>query len=245
MRTAYWLISMRRSGTHLIANYIKAITGAKLHNNIQTQQFLEAHEKKHRLHNDEGNSLFIIEDMSPKVIPELCSANHFVDAIGEYDRHCYVINVRDPINVLASRIKHWNLLSSEGKWVNKQLAYGWLGDFLSAYIEKKVELQPTIFSNYNSFITDKEHRKAIYDSIAKSVDKSRSFENVEDVLDYVDPNGGGSSFTGMDIKREKQKDNWKYYKDCPAFRDLIGEDLVAIALEYFDVDYMETHKEKK
>jgi len=226
MSTAVHFVSLRRSGTHPIAGFIQKATNTKLWNNQFIQHFIEAEKEGRRLLNSE-NSLIIYEDHSPWFVSQqLTEHKYFQKAIGTYDKHVIVVNFRDCYNLFASRIKHWDLMSSEGKHINTNMLYSVTGDFLKLYIENATLPQPTCKVKYNSFIENVEERKELYDFLERKTDIDlQSFEKADESLNEVDVNGNGSSFVGRK-KRDNYHNGYEYYSDLEVFRNIFTEPLI-------------------
>lgn len=230
-KIAIHLFSLRRSGTHLIANFIEKATSTHLYNNFYLGNIKDA--DKRVINTD--RSLFVYEDQSPvALMNELVSNSMYKDILGEYDKHIAVINMRDPVNLWASRTKHWHLLSSEGKHIDKGMVFGLTGTYLNMFIEDIKLPHPSFKNNYNQFVDTKEGRKELHDFLSKYTD-TIPFKECESVIDVVPVDGGGSSFTGRE-KRDNYHNGYLYYRDAVAFRNLIDDGIVKVSKDLFEVE---------
>jgi hypothetical protein len=137
-----------------------------------------------------------------------------------------IVILRDPYNLFASRIKHYDLLSSEKTWVDENGATKLWRMYAKVFLEKPKGI---ILVNYNEFIKSVEYRK----NLAKKL----KCEFKDDTIQRVSDNGLGSSFDCLDYDGKAQKmpvfDRWTQYKDIEAFRGLFTPEIVQLSKQIF------------
>ncbi len=137
------------------------------------------------------------------------------------DRYDLLI-IRDPFNLLASRLKN-NFLavkSSQGNFVDL-----WL-DYAKEYLGETNQLQHNkVCVNYNLWVNNRDYRQ----EIASKLD----IEFTDVGIDTVHGCGGGSSFDGREFDGKANKmdvnNRWKHYLEDPTYRELIDNEQL---LEY-------------
>ena len=109
-------------------------------------------------------------------------------------------------------------MSSGKKWINPQAAGLWKM-YAEAFLNPKGNI---LYVNYNTFLVDIEYRKKL------SKDLGGVF--CDESLNFVDDNGQGSSFDGVDYNGNAKEmpvfDRWKEYKDIEAFKELFTEEVI-------------------
>ncbi|MGK7951238.1 MAG: hypothetical protein AB4368_21255 [Xenococcaceae cyanobacterium] len=137
------------------------------------------------------------------------------------DRYDLLI-IRDPFNLLASRLKN-NFLAV--KSARSSFADLWL-DYAKEYLGETNRLQHNkVCVNYNLWVNNKDYRQEIASKL--------NIEFTDVGIDTVHGCGGGSSFDGREFDGQANKmdvnNRWKHYLEDPTYRKLINNDRL---LEY-------------
>ena len=144
-----------------------------------------------------------------------------------YKEHHRLVLLRDPYNTFASRIKHYDLMSVKGTWIDVDNATFCWRQYANAYLEN-----PSEYILYNHFIEDEEYRKEICERVGGTYS--------DDTLPYVDDPGGGSSFDGRLYNGRAQEmkvfNRWEEYADNAAFRALFTPEIRQLSKEIFDYE---------
>jgi len=201
------MLGIRRSGNSPIRNWItEQFEGSR--------QFINATPDimSHLDQFEEKDFVISFEEMPPQLLEQV-----------ECDKK--VLILRDPFNLAATRVKHYDLMSSGKKWVSPNAIALWKM-YAEEFIKPKSDF---ICINYNRFLTDIEYRK----EISKELGGKFSDES----LDFVDDNGQGSSFDGMDFDGNAREmpvfERWKAYADVEAFRELFTPEIIKLSKEIF------------
>jgi hypothetical protein len=221
----YNLLGLRRSGIHMLANYIAAASKSKLHSNL-THDTLGTKGK-----DVYSNNVYVYEDINPATVTDLSPAE------------LTICIVRDPLNLAASRIKHYDAISSEGNWISRIVSLFAHGVYHKMMLDKtKIGDTATIYVIYNKFVKDVSYRKSFLESITK-FQKDLDFQAAEDTLKLVSITGA-STWDSRDVSPvDMQTDQrYLYYSDLPAFRHLLPTELLAQAETVYDVRYNFLHE---
>ena len=213
------LLGLRRSGTHMVANYMSAITNKSIKNNI-----------KHDIvgTNHKSEDILVVEDINPTTIKET------------QDNDIFIVVIRDPLNMASSRIKHYDIVSSEGKYINIPMAMAHFPTYYQMYINNyQIDKKPTFYVNFNKFTTDLDYRKTLVDFLEAQGIDTVHISNAEGTLDYVDINGSGSSFDGRNIEAKDMKihQRYLYYWDLDSFKSILKPDDMKKVEEVFNIKY--------
>ena len=180
------------------------------------------------------NAVFVVEDHFILKDTQRLIKNDFMSgALGKYDSHKFVVILRDPMNLWANRLKLYNTISSEGKWINKAPTIHNYNDYLNCYIQNQQLGVETVYVNYNFFTKDFEYRE-------KLAGNEELFTQAEDTLKHIDPNGTGSTWdNNIDPKKMKVEQRYLNYKDSSAFRKLYTPEVQKINSEVFNLPVFE------
>jgi hypothetical protein len=144
--------------------------------------------------------------------------------VGKSGRRFDVLIMRDPFNLLASRIKRGfiHVKSSDRTFVElwKEYAKEYLG-------ETNYSTQNKVCVNYNRWIRDIDYRRSLAETLGFKFSDA-NFSNVAG-------NAGGSSFDGTQYAQQASKmdvvGRWKHYQDDEFYRQLLSDREL---LEYSD-----------
>jgi hypothetical protein len=229
---------IRRSGNRVIASWAANQYAPPVHNpiNPSLDYLLDCHRNNRPVngHHKWG------EVMTARVLP---FEEHSIDsvaipgdnrmlfrAIGESKELHRLVILRDPYNLFATRTKHYELLSSSGKWIDRRTAtFRWL-EYAKAFTGETTLPGGTICVPYNRFITDLAYRKRLSEQLGGKFNDGS--------LDIVDDNGGGSSFDGTEYSGNARAmpvtERWKMYADNEAFRSLFTDEIRDYSKKIFD-----------
>ena len=139
--------------------------------------------------------------------------------------HKKVLILRDPANLFASRVKHYDALSSKKQYISPMVTDLWLN-----HAKRFLKPGDIIAVNHQTFLTDEKYRKGI----AKKLGASKFCDCT---LDRVDDNGQGSSFDGLDYDGNATEmpvfERWKEYADLQCFRDLFTDEIKELAVTIY------------
>ncbi|MEM0979381.1 MAG: hypothetical protein AAGH78_03810 [Cyanobacteria bacterium P01_H01_bin.58] len=234
-------IGLRRSGNHAVLHWIRAQEpNAKFLNNVsvETSPFRHYHlHFPHKGFHDEAWGTFTpkdcfiysYEDHSLAEIVNSKTEKRHDLYIGKTQNRYDVLVLRDPFNLLASRLRKGYLdVKTEGitlveMWIEHAKEY--VGE--TSYLTNK---EVTI--NYNQWFLDKDYRQ----EIAAALDIKFS----DSGLDYVSSYGGGSSFDEQGLSGNAQTMNvtnrWQSFANDERFLALIrNEELLHYSDKIFGV----------
>jgi len=217
------IIGIRRSGLHIVSDYITEISKLQFNNNINHNLYLQKELKVGQIYLFEDADLIEFNKMTPQI--DIAQVKN-------------VIVIRDPLNMCASRIKHYSLMSSEGLYINPSALHQWKLYFDCYTHKKKLTGIETIYVNYNKFITSAPYRSEITNQLNGVKDHKESKSEAR-ILDSININGGGSSFDGMHAKVMDNKyiERYKYYRELSVFQNLFTKDELKIIEDNFDIHY--------
>ncbi len=142
-------------------------------------------------------------------------APNFLDSL-ECDHKALIL--RDPFNLFATRTKHYDALSSKKRWINPMVTDLW-SMYADVFLGKH---EGIICISYNKFVTDAKYRKWLSKKLGGT------FGDLS--LSYVDDNGQGSSFDGVDFDGRAAEmpvlSRWEHYAGVPAFVDLFTPEII-------------------
>ena len=234
-------IGLRRSGNHAVLHWIRAQEpNAKFLNNVsvETSPFRHYHlHFPHKGFHDEAWGTFkpkecfiySYEDHSLAEIVNSKTEKRHDLYIGKTQNRYDILVLRDPFNLLASRLRKGYLdVKTEGitlieMWIEHAKEYVGETSYLT---NKKVTI------NYNQWFLDKGYRQEI--AVALDVEFSDSG------LDYVSSYGGGSSFDEQGLSGSAQTMNvtnrWQSFANDERFLALIrNEELLHYSDQIFGV----------
>ena len=137
--------------------------------------------------------------------------------LGKSAKRYDVLILRDPFNLLASRLKK-NF--RDVKTAEKTAVALWL-EYAREYLGETSYLKHhKICINYNQWFGDESYRKNLLDRLGIAY--------VNQGLGQVGTWGGGSSFDGTEFKGQEDKmdllGRWKHFADDPEYRKLFHND---------------------
>lgn len=232
---------LRRTGNHAIIGWIRSQHPAKSwHLNHppagkNPYQYLYAHYKKPHLRQEaigkfEKKSLLIIS-YEDQPLDQICSPKFekFHDVYVGLSEACFnVLILRDPFNLLASRLKSkMSSLDDDSAYNALQLWKAYAREFLN---ETQLLKGNKICINYSQWHLDKPYRQ----ELAKSMDLVFTDSGRERVRGY----GGGSSFDGRNLDGNASQldilNRWQAFEDVSQFWQLFrDEELLHYAKSIF------------
>ncbi len=231
------ILGMRRSGNHLVINWIRGQTHATnvFFNNIKTASHPFKAWPDYSLHRGPARPRIILsyEDQSLDTVrsgPLLPFLEQRLAKPG-VRLFCGVV-LRDPYNLFASRLKKWPERFESGADIAAQRQMYLDHCNLSRDAQALFGDTPIRPIYYNRLLADPAFRN----------DLSRQFDLAQGDagLDDVPMNGGGSSFDGYDIDHQQIQrgvfDRWRGFQDDPRFRKAVDDPRVRdIAETLFDM----------
>jgi hypothetical protein len=229
--TLITLFGIRRSGIHLVANFLASQFDEPVHilNNQSIEQFIAAEQSGVDGKLEPVNARVVIFEEHPITALEAAEDHDFFPSLlGQYKNVHQVVLLRDPYNLFASRLKHYpECLSVEETWIKSSyITQQWL-----SYAERFQNPDGIIPLSYNKLISSKDDRKRIFKAIGGD-------KYTDEALSKIDPNGGGSSFTGQNetITPAQTGNRYRHYWDIKCFRDMFTPDYVTKAKEIFGMN---------
>jgi len=233
------LWGLRRSGIHMVGNYLAALTDAVIHNNTNPQAILQAEQAAKQVLPSALSRILIYEDQDLAAAEQIALHNWCAKAIGVADAAIHVVIIRDPANLAASRIKHYDAISSEGRWINKAIAIGNYQQYVSAAHGRQLGGK-TLCVCYNRFVGDVAARMTITEQIAEMITLApRARQKAENTLRKIDKNGNGSTWDGRAVPPAQMDvtGRYRYYAHLPAFRALFSSGFLRECEKYFGLTY--------
>lgn len=134
------------------------------------------------------------------------------------DRYDILI-LRDPFNLIASRLKHGRMLSELGRTT---IVDRWV-DYAREFIGETQYLKHhKICINYNRWFQDVEYRHSLADLL--------QLEFTDAGIDKMTYHGGGSSFEGRELDGKATQldvlNRWQHFKDDPIYQKLVEDDRI-------------------
>ena len=148
------------------------------------------------------------------------------DILSSFRADKKIVILRDPFNLFASRIRHYNLLSPSGSgWIDKEMTKRlWL-----MYAKIFFQIPEIIFISYNKFIKEEDYRRTICKKIGGTF-QDNSIHRVND-------NGLGSSFDGIRYDGNAQEmkvfDRWKEFQNNKYFIQLFTDEIRGLSNRIF------------
>ena len=223
-------IGLRRSGNHAVINWIKKQEKGfvKFLNNVKPQQspyrFYYAHFPEEEFRREAWSNfsekdclIYSYEDHELDYIAAQKFERKHDYYVGKTAKRYDVILLRDPFNLLASRLKkgYMTVKNPDRSVVDLWISYA--REFLG---ETQHLTQNKIFINYNLWVSNVEYRE----QIATKLDLD--FSDVG--FDHVGGYGGGSSFDGIAMRGKAASMNvanrWKHFYDNDEFRLLLNNE---------------------
>ncbi len=234
MRTLIFQLSIRRSGTHVIGDWIEKQFAPPRKNILNVKYPLLEH--KNRLAPEEVrdgklNCLIVSFESWPlETIWKVEDNNQFEKLFGRYDDIKFLICLRDPWNLFASRIKHGV------KRLRHPADYLWV-EYATAFLKKPYEAEYILYHEFLSKIT---RRRKLSKALGGTFDDTN--------IDAVPKYGDGSSFDGQAYNgRGREMDvfgRWRQYWDAEEFQALFTDEVKALAKKIFGTDDPEKFEAK-
>ena len=229
------IVGLRRTGNHAITNWIKKQERGKIGyiNNAPCEKnpylhFYERHlsYKKYpqKIRNLKRKSqgkftkhdclLYSHEDYSLEQVTNQELAKKHDIYLGKSGEKYDVLIIRDPFNLLASRLKS-NMMDVRAP--NQTVIDLWIA-YAQEYLGETQYLKNhKVCINYNRWTTDADYRRQIAGEL--------KLEFSDAGLNEVKPQGGGSSFEGQKFDGQASKmdvhNRWKYFYEDRSYRKLL------------------------
>ena len=224
MSRRIYIVGLRRSGIHLVANWVASqFTDSYVQNNAN---LLMLHNSPPTALLEAQAQVIVLEDHpATETLARIRDDNKLKETLGDDHQEHRVLLLRDPYNMAASRIKHYDLLSAKGRWIDKRGALGmWV-----QYAEEFQKDRPVVGILYNRFVIDKEYREELSARIGGTFSDT--------AMDKVDPNGLGSSFDGLKFQGRgsemKTDERWREYQHIQAFKDMFTPEVENLVTDIF------------
>ncbi|MGD1949914.1 MAG: hypothetical protein ACFB14_09735 [Leptolyngbyaceae cyanobacterium] len=234
-------IGLRRSGNHAVLHWLRAqIPNAKFLNNVSvdTSPFRHYHlHFPHKGFHDEAWGkfqpkdcfIYSYEDHSLAAIARSRTETRHNLYVGKTQARYDVLVLRDPFNLLASRLKKEYL---DVKTNDSSLVEMWIEHAKEYLGETNYLTNQKVVINYNRWFSEADYRQEI--AAALNLDFSDAG------LDYVSSYGGGSSFDEQGMSGNAQTMNvtcrWQTFAEDERFLSLIrNEELLHYADKIFGV----------
>lgn len=231
MHTWYLIVGMRRSGIHAIGNWLmnQVSEPCAFFNDVDPLNPFE----RARLQNPEvlksDENISAITCYEDRVLQTVGEPAQLSDRLWPPNRMIVVLVLRNPFNLMASRMKHHEMsgtsevsttastyisgLSVTELWVS----YG--QEFIG---KSKVLGDNTVMVNYDRWSSDREYRRDVADELGVTFTDLGK----EDVTHY----GRGSSFSGTGFdgsaSHMEVESRWRSYRNSPEYRDLFKDRIV-------------------
>jgi len=220
-----YVMGVRRSGIHLLANWLADQFGAaRVENNVDLSGLKQG---KYLKLKDADTQIIILEDYPVETIEHLKVDKRLAEKVlGHCDNQHIVVLLRDPFNMAASRIKHYDLLSAKRRWVDKKMALGQWSQYAEIVQDAPRSVVPVL---YNEFVFSVEYRKGLC--------KQLHGVFLDSAMARVDENGLGSSFDGQSFGGHAQDmlvdERWKNYADVDAYWAMFTPEIKDVASTIF------------
>lgn len=224
------IIGLRRTGNHAIINWIrKQHVGEVWHlNNLPVNQhpyrFLYLHYPKQHLQQEAWRNfvkkdclIYSYEDYSLEQLTAHSIEKRHDFYFGKTAQRYDIVILRDPFNLLASRLKR-NM--KQVKALHQSIIDLWI-EYAKEYLGKTQYFKDNkIVLNYNLWCSDKNYRR----QIASQCKFDFSDLGFNEVKSY----GGGSSFDGRQFDGKANQMNvlnrWQYFSNDISYRKLLDND---------------------
>lgn len=224
MSTLIFQFSIRRSGTHVIGDWVQKQFKPPTKNllNVKYPQLERTEDKAEGKHRPCNGLIISFESHPLETIEKIEERGCFHKMFGIYDNVRYLIGLRDPWNLFASRIRHGV------RRLRHPADYLWT-EYARAFIERPYDAEYVL---YHEFLYDEYVRRDLSEAIGGTFDDS----NINVVPKY----GDGSSFDGQKYDgRGRTMDvfgRWTAYWEEESFRDLFTEEVRGLCREIFGTD---------
>ena len=234
MRTCIFQMSIRRSGTHVIGDWVEKQFAPPRKNILNVKYPLLEHKNSIAtgpVIDGKLNCLIVSFESYPlDTIQKVIDNSYFANSFGHYDNVKFLIGLRDPWNLFASRIKHGV------RRLRHPADYLW-AEYARAFIEKPYDAEYVLFHEFLSKIT---RRRKLSKALGGKFDDTN--------IDAVPRYGDGSSFDGQVYNgRGREMDvfgRWREYRKDDAFKALFTYEVKKLAKKIFGTDNPETFERK-
>lgn len=242
------IVGLRRSGNHAIVNWILNqeagetcwINDLRMRKNPFYWKY-EALKKRHPQYQEKTERLR--QDMSGRFTPKDCLAYSFEDYeltkvvnnrfanrhdlyFGKSQKKYDVLILRDPYNLMASRLKSGKVSVRDNDKTATDLWVAYAKEFLG---ETQILDNEKVCISYNHWFSDAAYRQAIAQQL--QLDFSDTGVNA------VATQGGGSSFDGQNLDGQAATmdvlNRWRQFADDPAFQAALSEEAIAYSKQIF------------
>ena len=139
--------------------------------------------------------------------------------VGKSAERYDLLILRDPFNLIASRLKHSKMQIQLGRQTIVDLWVDYAREFLgeTQYLQHR-----KVCINYNRWFQDVEYRRYLADLL--------KLDFTDAGIDKMTYHGGGSSFEGRELDGQatqlKVLDRWQSFKDDSVYQKLIADDRI-------------------
>lgn len=160
--------------------------------------------------------IYSLEGYHPRLIAKKKIQKKHKLYFGKSRKKYDIIILRDPYNLLASRLKNKKIGLKTRSYLTS-FADMWVA-FAREYLgETNFSPYPKVAVNYNKWAEEKAYRK----QLTKTLHIPFTDAGFHEVTNY----GGGSSFDGSGAKKDLDVfGRWKHYKDDPTFLKVVSND---------------------
>ncbi len=169
--------------------------------------------------------IYNYEDRSLAEVETAAFRRHRAAWVGTSARRRDLIIVRDPLNVVASRLKKFlPRVKNRQRWYRRMTMDLWL-EHARAALRGPHGFEDPIIINYNHFVADPSARAEAAEAL--------SFEADDASLETVSTYGGGSSFSGTERPPsvEELTARWRSFEGDPYFRSFFADPAVLASAE--------------
>lgn len=242
------IVGLRRSGNHAIINWILNqeagetcwLNDLRMRKNPFYWKY-KALQKYHPQYQEKTERLR--QDMSGRFTPKDCLAysfedyelaevvnNRFADRhdlyFGKSQKKYDVLILRDPYNLMASRLKSGKVSVRPTNKTATDLWIAYAKEFLG---ETQILTNEKVCISYNHWFSDPAYRKVIAQQL--------QLEFSDAGVDNVATQGGGSSFDGQNLDGKATSmdvlNRWRQFADDPAFQSALSEEAIAYSKQIF------------
>lgn len=225
-------LGMRRSGNHLVINWIKKQSDGPFvfYNNIKLhEEPLQRHKREVRVGGlGPSRMLLSYEDLTPEPVLESRVGEVLRRYAGDRPGAATVVAIlRDPYNLFASRSQRWQdrLRDPEQRAEWRALYHRFADLFLDGALPDGAVRNgawtagrlPLVTISYNEFVMSRPYRE----EIARALGLTFTDRGLDEVPHY----GWGSSFDGFAQSGARLEvfDRWRRWQDDADFRDLLDD----------------------
>lgn len=226
-KTEIIIFGLKRSGNHAIIDWVRSqLPGtACFFNNLKPGQDINKTREKDVTIIKNSSINYILHSYEDQNIIEtlsLIEKDDFRKQIGPSRNSIIIIILRDPLNFFASRIKWKGQNFSENQNLQLEIINRYL-EYYNFIENNKFNFNSRIILiNYNQWVSNKNYRKKITESL--------EIPFTDSGFDTVSFFGGGSSFEGQDINatdlRDKVFHRYKEFENHPFMIEIKKDDRI-------------------